>query len=294
MARSTINKIQRSTIYTLTIIAAVSLSTFEALALPANRISQLAKEFTVLLDSESPGTGVILSKNDSKYTVLTAAHVVEYSDYKYNIRTPDQAIHPVQYKNVKKLPGVDLAIVEFNSDRLYPTAQIANSDETTEGSPVYIAGFPDPGTATEDRIFQFTSGEISSRPTTGPKGYLMHYTNITRVGMSGGPVLNSEGKLVGIHGLANTDPDSGSKTGINLGIPINSFLKLSEKIGFKLPTILPKLSTEKETPPNISLPKIPAIQSTDPPLNIPKVLQRRPKPIRPGNSSSPICAGVSC
>lgn len=80
MARSIINKIQRSTIYTLTIIAALSLSTFEALALPANRISQLAKEFTVLLDSESQGTGVILSKNDSKYTVLTAAHVVEYSD----------------------------------------------------------------------------------------------------------------------------------------------------------------------------------------------------------------------
>lgn len=288
MARFTFQKIQVPIFCSLTLL----LSSIEAIALPANQISQLAKKFTVLVHSESPGTGVILSKKDSKYTVLTAAHVVEYSDYNYVIHTPDQRKYPIHYKKVKKLPGIDLAILEFTSNLDYPTAKLANSDKTTEGSPVYIAGFPDPGTATANRIFQFTSGEVSSRPTTGPKGYLMHYTNITRVGMSGGPVLNSAGQLVGIHGLANTDQDSGNKTGINLGIPINSFLNLSSKIGFKFPSKLPKVSKDIIDTPNISLPNIPAIKPSN---SAPSIIRRRPKPIRPDvNVSSPVCAGLRC
>ena len=267
-----------------------------AVALPANKISQLAKKFTVLVHSESPGTGVILSKKDSTYTVLTAAHVVEYSDYEYTVHTPDETKYPVQFKTVKKLPGIDLAILEFRSNRNYPTAQLADSDDTVEGSPVYIAGFPDPGTATENRIFQFTSGEISSRPTKGPKGYLMHYTNITRVGMSGGPVLNSDGKLVGIHGLANTDQESGNKTGINLGIPINSFLNLSPKIGFKFPKSLPQISKETPEAPTPSIPSFqPNAPNPAPARPSIRVPRRRPKPIRPsGGGKSPICAGLSC
>lgn len=293
MARLTLRKPQVAPIFGLAIFLSAHTLSQEIHALPANQISQRAKKFTVLVHSESPGTGVILNKNGSKYTVLTAAHVVEYSDYKYTIHTADEAKYPVNYKTVKKLPGIDLAILEFRSNRTYPTAQLANSDQTVEGSPVYIAGFPDPGTATANRIFQFTSGEISSRPSQGPKGYLMHYTNITRVGMSGGPILNNDGKLVGIHGLANTDQESGNKTGINLGIPINSFLDLSPKVGIKLPSVLPKVSKDI-TDNTLDIPQVPALKPSTPTTKTPKVIRRRPKPIRPGASSSPVCAGLRC
>jgi serine protease Do len=56
-----------------------------AIALPANEVGQVAKGMTVLIDSQSPGSGVIISKQGTLYTVLTAAHVVEYVDYDYSI-----------------------------------------------------------------------------------------------------------------------------------------------------------------------------------------------------------------
>jgi serine protease Do len=51
--------------------------------------------------------------------------------------------------------------------------------------------------------------------------------------MSGGPIFNSSGKLVGIHGRASGTQISG-KTGINLGIPINLFLNQASQIGLSL------------------------------------------------------------
>jgi hypothetical protein len=40
--------------------------------------------------------------------------------------------------------------------------------------------------------------------------------------MSGGVVLNNDGKLVAIHGRGDRD-ENGAKTGFNLGIPVNRF-----------------------------------------------------------------------
>jgi serine protease Do len=48
--------------------------------------------------------------------------------------------------------------------------------------------------------------------------------------MSGSPVLNENGEVIGIHGRAETtvDKDSNSiSTGNNLGIPINTFVAIS-------------------------------------------------------------------
>lgn len=66
----------------------------------------------------------------------------------------------------------------------------------------------------------------------------MVYTNVTRAGMSGGPVFNDDGKVVGIHGLAEgrevvlpgyQGDRSVIKAGFNLGIPINTFVRLSKR-----------------------------------------------------------------
>jgi S1-C subfamily serine protease len=258
---------------TVAISVVAGMGQLEAIALSASEVGQVAKGVTVLINSQSPGSGVLVSKQGSTYTVLTAAHVVEYTDYDYSVQTPDGQVHSVNYKTVKKLPGLDLAIVQFTSDRTYPVASLANSDTAMEGVSVHIAGFPEPGTATQKRIFQFTSGEISSRPPEGQNGYLMHYTNITRVGMSGGPILNSEGQLVGIHGLANTDPESGSKTGINLGIPINSFISNAPKVGFNpqgispTPPIKIPTATAVPTPTATAIPEIATINPVLPIYN---------------------------
>jgi len=40
--------------------------------------------------------------------------------------------------------------------------------------------------------------------------------------MSGGPVLDEKGRVIGIHGKG--DRKDGNKTGLNLGIPISKYL----------------------------------------------------------------------
>jgi serine protease Do len=59
------------------------------------------------------------------------------------------------------------------------------------------------------------------------------YGNSTGPGMSGGPIFNSNGQVVGIHGRAAGNEDIG-KVGINLGIPVHLFLRQAPQAGLNL------------------------------------------------------------
>lgn len=197
---------------------------------PATAVSRVAKGITVLIDGVNPGSGVLLSREGNTYTVLTAAHVVPVQD-EYDVVTPDGQRHPLKYDTVQKLAGVDLATAKFTTDRTYPVAMVGDASKLVEGSPVYVAGFPQRGPAITEPIYNFTVGRVTanaSRPLAD--GYGLVYSNPTLPGMSGGPVLDSQARLVGVHGRA----DGGQlerqgemvyvKTGFNLGIPINTYL----------------------------------------------------------------------
>ena len=288
---------------TLFTSAIVCLQTPASLSLQANQVGKSAENFTVLISSDYPGSGVIIAKKGKAYTVLTAEHVVRHSDFEYQIVTSDGKKHPVQYQNVKKLPGVDLAVVSFSSGNEYSTAKLAKAGEAGIGSVVYTAGFPDPGQAIENRIFQFTRGEVSGLNPKAKDGYSLIYTNITRKGMSGGPVLNTNGELVGIHGRAETDVqgDVQVKAGLNLGIPIKTFLSLAPKVGLKLDFNNPKpVAKPASTPATAAKPAEPGPAVSPPgfqpgttPTSSPR-LPSRPKPIRPKGSGSTVCAGSNC
>ncbi len=253
-------------------------------ALLPSDVNKIAEQITVLIDGQNPGSGVIIAKAGNTYYVLTAEHVVRTED-EYKVVTPDGLRYPLKYSTVKKLPKVDLAVLQFTSDKNYSIAKIADSDQVTPGVKVYINGFPNPGSAIIQRIPQFTDGSISAHPKTPqPDGYALIYTNLTRVGMSGGPVLDGNGNLVGIHGRADGDgnesgPDSSShKNGFNLGIPINTFLSLAPKVGLNLPLQIEnkKLSEEDQTTSNSS--------SSD------GSIITRPRTVRPNETHS-VCAG---
>ncbi|WP_299492140.1 tetratricopeptide repeat-containing serine protease family protein [Acaryochloris sp. IP29b_bin.137] len=206
-----------------------------AQALSVAEVSKLAKNVTVRISSPGGmGSGVIVNRKGDTYTVATAAHVVDLPNT-YDIQTPDQQTHKITSSSIQKFQGVDLAIVQFTSAQTYAVAKMGNVNDAPEGTPIFVAGFPARTLALTESIYNFTEGKVTANATKPlADGYALVYSNSTLPGMSGGPVLDDQGRLVAIHGRADTatiqpqdeqtNPDIYIKTGFNLGIPINTFL----------------------------------------------------------------------
>jgi hypothetical protein len=210
-------------------------------ALSYDQVSQIAKDTIVLIDGCTSGSGVIYERKDNVYSILTAKHVVSQPNGCFVI-TPDkirQRINP----NILPVFGIDLAVVQFTSNKNYKLAEFGNSVALTPGKTVYLAGSPEPSVAIPQRTLLVTPGNIVGIQEPH-NGYSLIYNNATRRGMSGGAVLNEEGKIVGIHGQG--DEQDGSKVGLNLGIPIKLFLDSPESIS--PPITAKKYTYESLTP----------------------------------------------
>jgi S1-C subfamily serine protease len=170
------------------------------------RSSAQAITVKVMSRSDVLGSGILLKRQGSIYTVLTNAHVLRAGDAPYRIQTGDRRIWQVQLpKNVKTLHATskqanDLAILQFRStNTVYPVASLGSSPAV--GDEVFAGGFPfaeDGG----DKGFVFTSGKVSlvlHKALAG--GYQLGYTNDIQKGMSGGPLLNRQGEVVGVNGM---------------------------------------------------------------------------------------------
>jgi serine protease Do len=197
-------------------------------------IGQIAKSATVLIQGSDTGSGVLIRHDGSTYTILTARHVID-APGSYEAVTTTGKRYPIS-PQIQKLPGLDLALLKFNSPEKYSVATLGNSSSLQEGVTLYVTGFPGQGSTINALTYNFTEGQLTalaSKPQTG--GYSLVYTNKTLPGMSGGPVFDQEARLVGIHGAADGQSQTLEKlnarvfmkTGFNLGIPINTFLAAS-------------------------------------------------------------------
>jgi tetratricopeptide (TPR) repeat protein len=191
-------------------------------------IGKLAQDVTVFIQGvnnpDNFGSGVIIGHSGKSYSVLTAAHVVTGAD-QFTIQTGDGLQYTL--KNVQRLSNIDMAIVQFDSGSSYQTARLGNSDQMSLTSTVYVAGFPKPGQNITVPVLAVTNGEIAQvLPANSARdGYGFAYTNSTRAGMSGGPVFNSAGEVIAIHGRKEGEVGGGATNGawVNLGIPINRY-----------------------------------------------------------------------
>ncbi|MDF5730913.1 MAG: serine protease, partial [Rhizonema sp. PD38] len=207
-------------------LASIAESFQPKVSITSREIANIAKQVTVLIQSQKPryGSGVIIKRVGNTYTILTTAHVIDVPD-KYEIVTADNQHYQLNYSSVKRLPGVDLAVAEFTSNRIYTVAKIGNSDTAKEGTKIYVSGYPEPSYAINQSIYTVTVGDLTANASKPLRdGYALVYTNETKPGMSGGAVLNNNGELVGIHG--RRDVDTETITGFNLGIPINTYVKI--------------------------------------------------------------------
>jgi WD40 repeat protein len=196
-----------------------------AVSLTPPQVNEIAKKITVRIDGAAPGTGVIVRKEGNNYTVLTNHHVVGKSG-KYTAQTHNGKSYPINAQTIKKLGDVDLAVFEFTSSESYQVAELGDSEQISEGIPVHVVGWAAPDAVNPERGYVFTNGSISRRVPKAKDGYALVYTNTVKPGMSGGAVLNEEGRLVGINGLAVIDNNTGGTD--YLGIPINTYAKLAK------------------------------------------------------------------
>jgi serine protease Do len=185
-------------------------------------VEKIANQVTIrILGTGSPGSGVIISQDgiDSKqggktYTALTCQHVVpDGKKGSYQVLLPDGKTYTAKVRFTPKLKGLDLAIVEFESEENYRVVKLAESEQLSPNTTVYAAGFPNYQTIDAKQIeetsswgqraFRLTVGKIGSlsiAPRSLQAGYSLGYTNEVASGMSGGPVFNDRGELIGING----------------------------------------------------------------------------------------------
>jgi S1-C subfamily serine protease len=257
---------------TSAIITAIALfsHSLSANALSPEQIQKIAQSVTLKIETtgdgtKSSGSGVAIQKQGNNYLLVTNAHVVcSNRNYlkkcdkrpNYQIVTPDRQSHPVTAAAVKVLPNLDLALIQFQSDRNYPVATLGNSDSIAIDEPIYTAGFP----ATKSR-FSFHHGTIvasvNKRLTGDGGGYTVIYDAATNPGMSGGGVFDRQGQIIAIHGQGERYQEGtenpivpenikkdlnanylkiqaasiGKKIGINRGIPINYLLSEASTLG---------------------------------------------------------------
>ncbi|MGK7920168.1 MAG: serine protease [Trichodesmium sp.] len=187
--------------------SAVDLNNFPSL------ISNIAQKVTVrIFTDNSAGSGVIIKREGNIYTIVTNHHVIENNSNKlYPVMSGDGITHQATLVSTPQMGNLDVALLQFTSDRPYEVVEIAKTNQPLVGETVFAAGFPNwyqPDSlqmsstrAWGSRAFRLTLGSVGMLPSrTLSQGYQLGYTNDIKSGMSGGPIFNSQGQLIGING----------------------------------------------------------------------------------------------
>lgn len=179
---------------------------------PQKTIKQIASDITVKIwATDALGSGIIWERQDSSYIVITNKHVLRAGEQPYHIQTPDRQIHHARVLNNSRLDSYDIAILRFQAvHNSYQTAILGNVANLTVGESIFAAGFP----YNQDKITPHLQQSPHKIPGLALKngrisvvldqaleeGYQIGYTSDVQKGMSGGPLLNSQGEVVGVNG----------------------------------------------------------------------------------------------
>lgn len=165
------------------------------------------------------GTGVLIAPDCH---VLTAAHVVDGAD-KIVVKTQDGVLRPAQL--IFSEPGADIALLQLmQPDDKLPHAPLGDSDRMAVGQRLYIIGNP------QGLENSFSSGLVSGFRNQGRlydgtiEVEFIQTDAAINSGNSGGPVFDSQGRVVGIASRILTQ--SGGSEGLGFVVAINTAKQL--------------------------------------------------------------------
>lgn len=157
------------------------------------------------------GSGVIVKHDSNRYTILTCNHVIsKIKNEPYQVLVADGKSYLADAKTYRKIEGLDLATIQFDSPVNYSVAAFEYKNNNRIDMEVVIAGYPNWRYEQNNwvntlkhgiKYFLSSEGSIAivlKKPLE--EGYQLGISNDVEIGMSGGPVLNSHKKLIGIIG----------------------------------------------------------------------------------------------
>lgn len=214
-----------------------------------DEVNDVADRVTVKINAidGSHGSGVVIAKNQNTYYVLTAGHVVETNEGKLLLKSiilndVDQYDDVELEKSFYAFDSIDLAIVKFNSNKAYPIASLADYKIGIEDILLlFVSGYPVTKNPELERVLTIgfsTNKEVGTiglakNASSFSLGNELIYTNESRPGMSGGPIFDKSGRVIGINTGAESDYAENREgeyeeiyIGLSLGIPTSTFIRL--------------------------------------------------------------------
>jgi S1-C subfamily serine protease len=184
---------------------------------------------TVDVSSQSigPGGGSGFVIDDRGYLV-TNQHVVEDAD-SVSVRFSSGARKEAEV--VGEDPSTDVAVLSVNTpeETLKPLT-LGDSDSVGVGDPVIAIGNP------LNVGISVTTGIVSGlgRPIDAPNGYTISGAVQTDAalssGNSGGPLLDSQGEVIGINSLSAASGFGTVAQGLNFAVPINTVKSVADQL----------------------------------------------------------------
>ncbi len=173
------------------------------------------------------GSGFVI---DNDGHILTNNHVVAGSD-NVTVRVGGEDGQTFDAKVVGTDPSTDVAVLEVDSgsDQLQPL-ELGSSSGVQVGDPVVAIGNP----FGLDRTA--TAGIVSAvqRQISAPNGFTIENAIQTDApinpGNSGGPLLDAEGKVIGINSQIESGGQSEGNVGIGFAVPIDTAQEIAQQL----------------------------------------------------------------
>jgi S1-C subfamily serine protease len=183
-------------------------------------------------EEESGGGGIATGSGfliDDEGHIITNNHVVEgATKVQVKLGSSDTS-HEAEVVGTDPATDVALLKIDVPADQQHPLA-LGNSAQVQVGEPVVAIGNP----FGLDRTV--TAGIVSAlqRQIQAPNGFSISHVIQTDAainpGNSGGPLIDAEGKVIGINSQIQTGGGSEGNVGIGFAVPINTAREVVEQI----------------------------------------------------------------